>query len=153
VSGFLLDTNVISMLSPTKDAASEEFIRWLETEDAEERIFLSAVTVHEIEKGIGLLQRKGAGAKAASLRLWLSGLVSTYEDKVLPIDTAVSSLSGRLEAVAIAAGYHPGMADALIAGTAKAHELTVVTRNLKHFEPFSVALVSPETCKPAGGPG
>lgn len=140
------------MLSPTKEGASPEFIHWLESEDADERIFLSAVTVHEIEKGIGLLERKGAGAKATDLRRWISGLISTYEDKILAVDTAVSSFSGQLEALAIAAGHTPGMADALIAGTAKRHELTVVTHNLKHFEPFAVSLLSPENCKPVAGP-
>lgn len=151
MSGFLLDTNVISMLAPTKEEVSAEFFLWLDSEDAEERIFLSAVTVHEIEKGIGLLERKGAGAKAAGLRGWLTGLVSNYGDKILPIDAAVSSLSGQLEALAIASGHNPGMADALIAGTAMAHELTVVTHNLKHFEPFVISLLAPENCKPAAG--
>jgi predicted nucleic acid-binding protein len=152
VSGFLLDTNVISTLSPRKAEVWQDFIRWVEAKDAEGRVYLSAVTVHEIEKGIELLEHKGASSRAAGLRLWLSGLVSTYDDKILPIDTAVSSLSGRLEALAIAAGFNPGMADALIAGTAKAHALTVVTLNLKHFEPFAVPLLAPQNCKPDASP-
>lgn len=146
MSGYLLDTNVISMLSPSRPAAPDGFIRWLEEADAQDMIFLSVVTVHEIEKGIGLLERKGAAARGTALRLWLSGLVSTYDDRILPIDAAVSGMSGRLEAIAVAAGHGPGMADALIAGTAKAHDLIVVTRNLKHFEPFDVGLLAPEAC-------
>jgi toxin FitB len=148
VSGFLLDTNVISTLSPSKAEASREFVRWVEAEDARGRVYLSAVTVHEIEKGIERLKYKGASSKAAGLRLWLAGLVSACDDKILPIDSTVASLSGRLEALAIAAGFNPGMADALIAGTAKAHELTVVTHNLKHFQPFAVTLLAPENCRP-----
>ncbi|YCI05185.1 type II toxin-antitoxin system VapC family toxin [Ensifer sp. D2-11] len=147
MSGYLLDTNVISMLSPSKPAVPESFIRWLEAADALGRIFLSVVTVHEIEKGIGLLERNGATERGASLRLWLSGLVSIYADRILSIDTAVSAISGQLEATAIAAGHSPGMAEALIAGTAKAHALTVVTRNLKHFEAFEIDLLAPEACQ------
>jgi predicted nucleic acid-binding protein len=74
VSGYLLDTNVISMFSPSKPAVPEGFIRWLEAADAEGTIFLSVVTVHEIEKGVALLERKGATARGASLRLWLPAL-------------------------------------------------------------------------------
>ncbi|PND21688.1 twitching motility protein PilT [Ensifer sp. MMN_5] len=140
MSGYLLDTNVISMFSPSKPAVPEGFIRWL---DAEGTIFLSVVTVHEIEKSVGLLERKGATARGASLRLWLSGLVSTYDDRILSIDTTVSTISGQLEAIAVAAGHSPGMADALIAGTAKVHDLVVVTRNLKHFEPFGIGVMAP----------
>lgn len=147
MSGYLLDTNVISMLAPSRADASPEFLAWLEAADAENQIFLSVVTIHEIEKGIGLLDSKGAGNKAASLRLWLSGLISTYEDRILTIDADVSVISGDLEAMAIASGHKPGMADALIAGSAKRHGVTVVTRNIKHFEPFGIPVLSPDTVK------
>ena len=96
------------------------------------------MTVHEIERGISLLERKGATAKARELRRWMDSLFSTYQDRILPIDFAVSPISGQLEAEAIAAGHSPGMADALIAGTAKAHGLIVVTLNLRHYTPFGV---------------
>jgi predicted nucleic acid-binding protein len=138
LSGFLLDTNVVSLLSPSKGEASPKFIAWLEEADAARGLFLSAVTVHEIERGIVLLERKGATMKARDLRQWMDGLVSTYEDRILPIDAAVSAISGQLEAEALATGHNPGMADALIAGTAKAHDLIVVTRNQRHFAPFEV---------------
>ncbi len=65
MSGFLLDTNVISMLSPSRVEAPNTFLEWLERADAEGRVFLSVVTIHEIEKGIALLDSKGATAKAA----------------------------------------------------------------------------------------
>ena len=142
--GFLLDTNVISLLSPSKEEAAAVFIDWLERADADGRLYLSVVTVHEIEKGIRLLEHKGASARAATLRIWLSGLVSTYGEKILPLDIQVTSASGQLEAMAIACGHSPGMADALIAGTAKAHDLAVITRNARHFKPFGIAAYAPE---------
>ncbi|MFT8715039.1 type II toxin-antitoxin system VapC family toxin [Gluconobacter potus] len=143
--GYLLDTNVISMLSPSRNEASEAFLEWLERIDRQGQLYLSVVTVHEIEKGIGLLEHKGATARAAGLKIWLAGLTATYEDRIVAIDASVATIAGRLEAAAIAAGHNPGMADALIAGTAQAHDLQVVTRNLKHFVPFGVEVHSPVT--------
>jgi predicted nucleic acid-binding protein len=144
LSGFLLDTNVISMLSPSRADASASFLEWLERMDSEGKVFLSVVTIHEIEKGISLLEHKGALAKAAGLRAWLSGLVVDYDDKILAVDTQAAALAGQLEAKAISAGYDPGMADATVAGIAKASNLVVVTRNTKHFLPFGVRLTSPD---------
>ncbi len=139
MSGFLLDTNVISMLSPSRADASAQFLDWLERMDSEGRIFLSVVAIHEIEKGIALLEHKGATAKAAGLKVWLAGLVATYDDKILPLNAAAAALAGRLEAKAIAAGHDPGMADAAVAGIAKALDLLIVSQNTKHFLPFGVS--------------
>lgn len=138
MTGYILDTNVVSLLSPAKGEASPTFLVWLDEADAKNALFLSAVTVHEIERGIALLDRKGATAKAKDLRRWMDGLLSTYEDRILPIDAAVAAISGQLEAAAVAEGHNPGMADALIAGTAKTHGLAVVTFNLRHFEQFGI---------------
>jgi predicted nucleic acid-binding protein len=144
VTGFLLDTNVISMLSPSRAEASEGFLRWLDQMDGQGRLFLSVVTLHEIEKGIALLEHKGATAKAASLKIWLAGLIATYDDKILAVDALAAALAGQLEAKALAAGHDPGMADATIAGIAKAYDLVIVTRNTKHFSPFWVSVQTPE---------
>lgn len=111
--------------------------------DAAGRLFLSVVTIHEIEKGIALLNHKGATAKAASLNAWLGGLISTYSDKIIGFDAQVAAIAGRLEAKALAAGHDPGMADAVIAGIAVANDLVVVSRNTKHFLPLGVAVLSP----------
>ena len=144
MSGFLLDTNVISMLSPSRAEASPPFLEWLERVDSEGRVFLSVVTIHEIEKGIALLEHKGATVKAAGLKVWLAGLVATYDDKIIPIDASAASVAGQLEAKAISAGHDPGMADAAIAGIAKAHDLVVVTHNTKHFAPFGIGVATPD---------
>lgn len=144
MNGFLLDTNVVSMLSPSRREASDQFLAWLERADGEGLVFLSVVTIHEIEKGVALLDIKGAAAKAAGLRVWLSGLLATYDDKILSLDVPAASLSGRTEARAVAAGQAPGMADAVIAGIAEAHDLTVITRNVKHFRHFGIRVASPD---------
>ncbi len=144
MSGFLLDTNVISMLSPSRAEASARFLEWLERVDSEGRVFLSVVAIHEIEKGIALLEHKGATAKAAGLKVWLAGLVATYDDKILPLDASAAALAGQLEAKAISAGHDPGMADAAIAGIAKAQDLVIVTHNTKHFLPFGISVMTPD---------
>jgi predicted nucleic acid-binding protein len=151
LNGFLLDTNVVSMLTPSKVEASAGFLTWLDRMDADGRIFLSVVSIHEIEKGIALLNHKGATAKAASLKAWLGGLVSTYDDKIIGFDAQAAAIGGRLEAKALAAGHDPGMADAVIAGIAAAHELVIVTRNTKHFLPFGIAVLSPDEAAAEGG--
>ena len=78
------------------------------------------------------------------MRAWLAGLIAAYDDKILGLDVAAASLSGRAEAKAVAAGHDPGMTDAVIAGLAEAHDLTVITRNAKHFKPFGVRVASPD---------
>lgn len=85
MSGYLLDTNVISMLAPSEAEASAGFLDWLDRIDSEGMLFLSVVTVHEVEKGIALLDHKGSTAKAAGLQAWLGGLVSTYDDNPLAL--------------------------------------------------------------------
>lgn len=141
---FLLDTNVISLLAPSRAETSVDFLDWLDRMDSDGRIFLSVVSVHEIEKGITLLEHKGARTKAASLKAWLSGLVSTYDDKIIGIDAQAAALGGQLEAKALAGGHDPGMADAVVAGIAAAHDFIIVTPNTKHFLPFGITVLSPD---------
>jgi predicted nucleic acid-binding protein len=142
VSGFLLDTDIISLVY--RADVSANFVRWLDEQGAIDAVYLSAVTIHEMEKGIGLLEHKGATAKARSIRIWLCGLIAGYDSSVLAVDAETAWLSGELEAIAIAAGHAPGAADAMIAGTAKRHGLTVTTNNLRRFQPFGIPVLTPD---------
>jgi predicted nucleic acid-binding protein len=141
---YLLDTDVFSMLAPSRAAPSARFADWVERMDDEGRIYLSTVTLYEIEKGIARLEHAKATAKAETLRVWLVGLVAIYRDKIIPVDANVAVIAGQLEALAQSTGYHPGMADALIAGISKAHDVIVVTRNAKDFIPFGIPFVTPD---------
>jgi predicted nucleic acid-binding protein len=107
-------------------------------------MFLSVVAIHEIKKFIALLEHKGATAKAAALKLWLAGLVATYNDKIIPIDTEAAPRAGRLEAKATAASHTQGMADATLAGTAQARNLIILTHNTKHVLPLGIAVATPD---------
>lgn len=143
MSGSLLDTNVISSLSPLRAAHDPRLVRWLEEQEAAAAVYLSAMTVQEIARGIHLLNTKGATAKADAISAFLEGLLAGFSDRILPLDTETAREAGRLEAIAIASGHSPGVADAIIAGTASLRGLTVVTHNSRHFLPFGIALMSP----------
>lgn len=138
MSGYLLDTDVLSFLSPGRVNVPERFEVWVEAQERAGQIYLSAVSIHEIEKGIRLLEAKGSLQKARALEVWLRPLETRLADFVLPVDAEVARVSGALEAKAIAEGANPGASDAMIAGTAAFHGLTVVTRNLRHFRVFGV---------------
>ena len=143
MSRYLIDTDVISMLSPAKVVASPAVLDWLEQKDGEDALFLSVVTIHELRKGIVLLEHRGATAKAAHLMTWADGLLAAYDDRILKVDAATAAIAARLEAKALCAGHDPGMADALIAGTAVMHDLVILTRNARHFLPFGVPVSTP----------
>src|SRR3546814_19351692 len=85
------------MLAPSKSEASTDFLDWLDRMDADGRLFLSVVSIHEVEKGIALLDHKGATTKAASQKACLSGLVSTYDDKNISFDAQAAAIGGRSE--------------------------------------------------------
>ncbi|MBU4528461.1 MAG: type II toxin-antitoxin system VapC family toxin [Hoeflea sp.] len=142
MNGYLFDTDVISLLAPGRTSVPEGFAAWAEALDSEGRVFLSAVSVHELEKGVRLLEARGAQQKARALDSWLRPLVARHAGVILPVDAEVARVSGELEARAIAAGFNSGASDAMIAGTAHHHELILLTRNVKHFEPFGIDVVA-----------
>lgn len=106
-------------------------------------LFISAVTVAEIEDGIAKLRREGASRKGADLTAWLDTILHLYGDRILAFDVATARIAGALSDRARGAGHAPGFADIIIAATAKRHGLTILSRNLRHLEPLGVAAVDP----------
>ncbi len=104
---------------------------------AAQPLFVSAVTIGEIERGVES-QRRHTPDFAEALGSWLDQLIGIYEDRILPIDVAVARRWGRLTARL----GHSGV-DLLIAATALEHGLTVATRNVRHFLPTGVAIEDP----------
>lgn len=131
---FLLDTMVLSELR--KRDRNPNLVRWLTGIPAND-IFLSAVTIGEIERGI-VRQRAKDAAFAEALESWFDRTIQLYADRILPVDTQVARRWGSLSARIGNDG-----ADLLIAATALEHRLTVATRNIRHFEPTGVALINP----------
>lgn len=131
---FLLDTVVLSELR--KRDRNPNVVRWLTGVPADD-IFLSAVTIGEIERGI-VLQRAKDAAFAEALESWLDRTIQLYGDRILAVDTEIARRWG-----ALSARIGNDGADLLIAATALEHGLTIVTRNTRHFEPTGVAVVDP----------
>jgi predicted nucleic acid-binding protein len=145
--GYLLDTNALSILAPPRvprDATGSDgaaFRAWVREHD--EELFLSAITLAEIQAGVSRLERRGAARRAADLAHWLAALLELYQSRTLPLSSIAALETGRMLDRALAAGAAPGFEDAAIAGTAAVHGLTVVTGNERHFKHFGVAFISP----------
>ena len=128
----LLDTVVVSELR--KARPNLRVIAWMRGL-READVFLSVVTIGEIERGI----RKVRDTEfALALTRWLEELLRFYGDRILPVTPDIARRWGRLSADI----GHEG-ADLLVAATAAAHGLTVATRNLRHFAPTGVTVFDP----------
>ncbi|MEI6301372.1 MAG: type II toxin-antitoxin system VapC family toxin [Betaproteobacteria bacterium] len=131
---FLLDTMVLSELR--KARPSRKVVQWVKAQKAES-LFISVVSIGEIERGIERA-RKSDAVFAAALEQWVETLLSLYADRVLQVSANTARLWGRLSARL----GHDG-ADLLIAATALSYGSTVVTRNVKHFSPTGVRVFNP----------
>jgi predicted nucleic acid-binding protein len=139
VTGFLVDTSVLSQIAPGRvsDAAAKWFL------DNDGQLFLPVVALSEIRQGIARLERMGAARKAETLSVWFNEALAAFSDFLVPIDAGIALRAGDLSDRANGIGANPGYADILIAATAEHHGLTVATRNLRHFEPLGVACLDP----------
>jgi hypothetical protein len=91
---FLVDTDVLSAGAPSKAQAISQLIAWLDRNS--ERLYVSVVTIAEIEDGIAKSKRQGSTRKAARLREWLETLVHLYSPRILPFDLAAARIAGTL---------------------------------------------------------
>lgn len=137
---YLVDTNVISVAAPSRPV-SPALVEWLDAHSA--ALFMSAVTVAEIQDGIARLGRDGAKRKSADLTAWLDTVLHLYGDRILAFDAATARIAGAMSDRARGLGHAPGLADIIIAATAQHRGLTVLSRNLRHLEPLGVAVVDP----------
>lgn len=136
---YLLDTNIVSLFDPRRRAEAGPLLDWLRRHDR--LIFLSVVTLTEIEAGYLKLLRDGKTARAAQIAALRDGLLADYSDRLLPIDRSVALTVARL---ADAAGpITLELADLQIAAAAAVHGYTVLTRNLRHFTPTGVPALDP----------
>ena len=133
---FLLDTNVLSELRRRK-RTNAGVAAWADSVHPSD-LFLSAITILEIEAGTLMLARRDAAA-GAILRAWITDKVlPAFEGRILAVDTAVAQRCARLHVPDPRAER-----DALIAATAMVHGLTLVTRNVADFQPMGVDLLNP----------
>ena len=135
MTGFLLDTNVVSEL--TRNRPEPRVVAFLSEQPD---LWLSALVLHELEYGLELLP---PGARHDGLGEALAAFVAEYEDRVLPLDRMAAAWAARLRARAQRSGRVVDLGDALIAGTARAHDLSIATRNVRDFERMEVEVTDP----------
>ena len=135
MSGYLIDTNVVSEL--TKASPDSGVIAFLSEQDD---LWLASVVLHELEFG---LQSLPQGRRRDALRQVLSDFITEFDDRILPLERIEAEWAARLRAEAHLSGRALHLGDALIAGTAKAHGLSVATRNVKDFDGLDVNVANP----------
>ena len=143
---YLVDTNILSAASPASKEPAPELVDWLDR--ASTFLYLSVVTAAEVADGIAKKNRDGATRKAAMLRAWWDTVEHLYADRILTFDLETARIAGALMDRARGKGHEPGFADTAIAATAIQHGLTVLTRNIRDFEPLGVPYLDPYAALP-----
>jgi predicted nucleic acid-binding protein len=135
---YLVDTDVISELRK-KEKADRRVVAFFKDASARDApLYLSAVTVGELRRGVELIRHRGDIRQANSLARWLDGLVAEYAEHVLPFDIDAAQVWGRLRVP------HPeNPLDKQIAATALLYDLILVTRNTRHFAATGARLFDP----------
>ena len=134
----LLDTNVISELRKISlGRADEKVAGWAREVDPGD-LYISAITVHELEVGVLRVERRDA-RQGAVLRVWLEDRVlRTFAGRILAVNTAIAMRGAQMQVP----NPHP-LEDGLIAATALVHGMTVVTRNVGDFAGTGVSVLNP----------
>jgi toxin FitB len=135
---YLVDTDVISNARRRgrADPGVRRFFRDAARQGAP--LYLSAVTIGELRQGLEAIRHRGDPAQAARLGRWLQTVTTDYADAILAFDEEVAQVWGRLRVP-----HAENPLDKQIAATALIYGLTVVTRNVSHFEPTGVPVLNP----------
>jgi predicted nucleic acid-binding protein len=138
MSGFLLDTNIISEL--IKPRPEPKVVAWIEAAD-ESLLYLSVLTLGEIRKRIASLPQT---ARRGQLEAWLANdLRSRFSGRILPVDEAVADCWGLLTGEASRNRIRLPVIDGLLAATALSHNLTLATRNAQDVAATGVPTLNP----------
>ncbi len=135
---YLLDTNIISELRKAKSGKSDKnVIRWANSVSATS-LFLSVITILELETDILLTERRDS-SQGALLRSWLNThVLPTFSERIISIDVTIARCCAKLHVP-----DPPSDRDSIIAASALVHGMVVVTRNVEDFEPTGVEIFNP----------
>jgi len=137
---YLLDTCVISELIKVNSCSN--VVNWIDSKD-EEGLFLSVITIGEIEKGITKLEDS---KRKTRIEKWLmEKLLMRFKDRIIPLDINILLKWGQMTADLEKKGKKMSSIDSLIAATALEKDLTLVTRNVRDFENSGVEIINPWT--------
>lgn len=142
---YLLDTNIISLLDPRRQALVPGLIPWLRRNGG--RLFLSVITLTELEAGILKLRREGKDKRADEFESLRQAIEADFGDRILPMDAPVALAVAHISEAARPSVIE--LADLIVAATAQVHGLAVMTRNRRHFEPTGLNVVDPTLGLPA----
>ena len=135
---YLLDTCVLSEF--TRRVPEEKVIRWLDGLD-EERLYISVITVGEIQHGV---ERLPSSQRKNELQTWMNDrLIARFGEHILPLDTQTLLIWGTPTANLESTGRPLPVMDGLIVATAMQHNLIIVTRNVADFQPCGIPILNP----------
>ncbi len=135
---YLVDTNVISEIRKKLKANQGVRAFFRKAVENDTSLYISVVTVGELRRGVEGVRHRGNVRQAHQLETWLDGLLSEYQDYILDINQDVAQLWGKLRVP-----HAENAIDKQIAATALVYDLTVVTRNHKHFVKTGVRVLNP----------
>jgi predicted nucleic acid-binding protein len=135
---YLVDTDIVSRSRRRLSASDGIAAFFSEAAERDVPLYLSAITIGEIRRGVELMRHRGDGAQAHRLAAWLDQVVDSYGEHILPFDQDVAQVWGRLRVP------HPeSPLDKQIAATALVYGLVLVTHNVRHFAGTGVELLDP----------
>jgi toxin FitB len=135
LSGFLLDTNVLS--ETARAFPDPKVVKFVSEQDD---LWICTVSIQELVFGAEQLPE---GRKKDALAIWISNLAGLFGGRVLHLDWQAAALAGRFKSLAKKAGLNGVDLDASIAGIAFSNELVLATRNTIDFEPMQIGLFNP----------
>ena len=132
---YLVDTNVVSELRK-RERANQGVVNWFRSREPEE-LYLSVLVIGELRRGAARVRRRDP-AFGVVLDRWVAEIGERFSDRILPVDHAIAECWGEVSA-------HPTLpdVDSLLAATALVHDLTVVTRNVRHIAPSGARCLDP----------
>jgi toxin FitB len=135
---YLLDTCVLSEF--TRRKPEQKVVHWVDSID-EDKLFLSVITIGEIQHGIVRLPESH---RKTDLLVWLNNeLIKRFDQRIIPLDTPMMLLWGNLTAQMESTGQPMAVMDSLIIATALQNHLIVATRNVSDFRPCGVQVINP----------